>query len=494
MTENKINIIIWGCNSFSKALFRHLENTSIVIIGFISDDHIDINNSEDNKINFFCGKQVYSPHEFKKLKHYRDFPILIATYRRMFFKVPILRAKHISQFKEKLQEITHHYHIQNELLHPAALTDFIPLRMQHKPILFGLQGAGNVLFNQLFLQLCKAQLPLVLTRDKRTLFFEILCREYLQMIQQVMLDHIHLHEGHSLHHIAWKIGTSHFNYLYGKNNVPCSIYTFNTREHVAQFTAMYHQLPSVTYLRKLQNMRFKTFLIVRNPLDMILSGINKTGGMNKTNNDINMHHFYGAASWVINQLNDWHPRIQHLNVLRYEDLILAPIKTIKSIMKHLHLWPSNYLAKKMWGKIKFRQLPNAFKHHFWQGGCGKWELFFNQKHLIILKALGIEKVLRDYQYQDVYTKFKTLTGDLSNIETSTSLITENKKNIFYRDELYDTFEFLKEMHGEEHCIKCSGLILVCNDPETLQHLSTIFKSTYFNKIIFSGTHKSHRIV
>lgn len=482
--QQKMNIIIWGCNPFSQQLHQLLEKTNIHVIAFIDDENINVSE--------FCNKPVYQPIKWIELKVH-DVPVVIAIHHFMLFGRPLLRSKYITQFKEKLQEISNHYQICNQLLHPSALTDFLPLRFRHKPILFGLQGSGNVIFNQIFLAICKAFFPLVITRDKRTFFFEALCREYLQIIQQVVLDHIHFNDGHTLHHVAWKIGTSHFNCLFGKNNIPISIYTFTTRDHVASLTSMYHQIPSQSYLKKLQNMHFKTFFIIRNPLDMILSGLNKSGGINKETGEIDMHHFCGIASWVVKQLNAWHELSSHLNILRYEDLLISPIKTIKSMMRKLHLFPSTMLAKRIWNNLGLKQLPNAFKNHFWKGGTGKWEAFFKKEHLVILKAYGIEKVLTKYHYSDICTRFNELTTQISNEEMAPHFHLDSSHEGIYRDEYYDTYQFLIDQHGKENCVSCGSFYLVCHDSDMLNHLTSIFNNAYFNRLILAGAHADYRL-
>ena len=481
MDKNKwksqpINIVIWGCNLFSTQLVKFLENTNIHVIGFITD--------EVAKAKTFCKKPVYLPAEWQEIPSYQHLPIVIANPRTMIFNRLLSRPKHAHQFKEKLQEISKVHKIQNQLLHPSALADFVPLRFRNKPILFGLQGSGNVLFSQIFLNICKFFFPLILTRDKRTFFFEMLCKEYLQIIQQVTLDYLHLNEAHDIHHVAWKIGTSHFNFKFGKNNIPASVFTFPTRDHFSSYVSLYHQLPSSEYLTKLLSMRFKIFFIIRNPLDIILSGLNKTGGINQETGEINDASFHAIASWVLRQLNIWHALMPHFNILRYEDLLTHPIVTIKNMMKQLQVIPFSFLAKKIWQTLGFKQLPTAFKNHFWKGGHGKWETFFKDKHFAILKAYGIETILQKYHYPEIIKRFNELTAEID-LSTISSINLHSLDGI-YRDEKYDTYQFLIQQHGKNNCISCLSFYLVCHDNETLQKLYHIFNNTYFNQLSLAG--------
>jgi hypothetical protein len=162
------------------------------------------------------------------------------------------------------------------------------------------------------------------------------------------------------------------------------------------------------------------------------------------------------------------------------------------MMKQLHVWPFTSLAKKIWQKYQFTQLPNAFKNHFWKGGSGKWEVFFKHEHLMILKALGIEKILVNYQYHAIYQKFIKLTS-ISHDQMSSDLHL-HKHNIYYHDEHYDTYQFLEEVHGKENCMKCGPLSIVCHDHETLLNFAKCLDRPYLHKMILAGVHEVPQIM
>lgn len=453
-----MEVLIWGCHAFSEALFLNLRASNIKVVGFIAED----------RRSDFCGLHVFSPDHIPN----EQIPIIVATEHYLFLKRPILRLKNITEFKAKILEISNDYQIKNPLLHPAALVDFLDFNFK-KVILFGMQGSGNVIFVNLLQSLYKLFFPFLVTRSSSTLFFEIMCREYMNLTQQVVSDLVHLQDGHDVRAVAWKMGTSHFNFKIAAQEA--QLYSFATREHLFSFVSMYHQIPSLPYLQKLKRQKFKLFFVLRNPLDMILSGINKGGGI--LDDQIDLELFKCVSRWVIDQLNAWHPLMAELDILRYEDLIESPISTIKFLMKKIGILPLGFIAKKIWRKHAFKQLPHAFKQHFWKGGVGKWQQYFTEEHLRYLKAYGIERVLEKYEYLDALDKFKNL-GDYQ---------LEDYPRNYYRDEHYDTFKFLQQVNDPTHCYSNGQVHLVCKDQEVTEGLLKKMDTLYFKKIVRAGT-------
>jgi hypothetical protein len=486
--HTKKPIIIWGCNEFAQQLHTLLNNTIFHVIGFIDDSH---------RATTFCGLPAWTPSDFINNTVLQTIPMVIATSHTMLFRHPIPRAKDIANFKEKIQEIIHDYGIQNPLLHPAALSDDLPISYRNKIILFGLQGSGNVIFHHVFQAIYKKYLLLFLPMNRMAYFFETMCREYMHITRQVVSDVIHFNGGYRVHAISWKIGTSHFNFQMQKHSPPISIYTFSTREHITAFGTIYHQIPSIEYLQKLQTKRYKTFFIMRNPLDIILSGLNKSAGVHSDNTTLDDIQFRCISRWVIDQLTAWHDTLPHLIVLTYESLLAQPVATIKKMMKLTIFWSSSRVAKNIWKKLGFQQLPNTFKQHFWQGGSDKWEQYFNNNHLLFLQSHGIENILEKYQYQDVLTKFRARLAAISPEEQSQHYDSEALLNIprsYYRDEHFDTWQFLQETEGKENCLRSGAMYVVCKEAALRETITSMLDNHYLNNIVLAGAYPEDRVI
>lgn len=475
-----VYILVWGCNEFSRCLYELLQGTRVRVVAFIDD--------EQTGFTHFCGQAVHDPQTLNSKEEWAMLPVVIAVDHFMLFKRPVLRFKSISQFKEKIQTIQKQYHPKQALLHPAALVDFLPLTFRNKVILFGLQGSGNVMFMHIFQAIYKKYFLFFFTRYKRNYFFESMCREYMHLVQQVVSDCLHGQGGYDAHAVAWKIGTSHYNCRFD-DNILASLYTLSTREQFASFVAMYHQMPSQAYLNKLYAMQFNVYFVMRNPLDVILSGINKSAGINADDFSIDENQFRCIAKWVIDQLQQWQPLVATMPVLRYEHLLAQPVQTIKKIMRDLRLLPSARWAKKIWRQLGFKQLPQAFKKHFWKGGTGKWEQYFKAEHLLFLKHCGIEALLEKYHYPEVLQRFRALTATLVAPKELAM-----PRSGCYQDERYDTMTFLKEQNGERHCVQSGDFYVVCQDADKRQALKTAFENAYIQCVLRAGAHPDYRLV
>jgi len=470
-----MDILIWGWNDFSRKLIHFLSDTTIHVKGII------IENGE----NLATPLNTYHPEEIRDNPSLTNLPIIIAIPHIMIFGLPVLRIKYMQQFKEKIQEIKKEYQLPNQLLHPAALVDFLSLNFKKKIILFGLQGSGNVIFNHLIHDIQKYFFPFFAWRNKKSLFFELLCREYMQLTYQVVTEAIHLQDGFDIRAVTWKVGTSHFNCKLSHHDA--SVYDFTTREHIALTAPLYHQLPSQSFIEKLIESQFKLFFVARNPLDLLLSGLNKSHAVDPQARSIDNELFEATALWITDQLRAWAPQLPSFQILKYEELIENPIPTICTLMKKLNVPSIKWLARKLWRHHGFKQLPNTFKSHFWKGGTGKWEDYFSTDHLLFLKACGIEEILSHYDYPKILSRFQQLTADVSS-EKLAALQAQiaRRHRCCYGDETIDTFEFLIKQHGAPRCRQKKSFIFMSYNHEARECLEKIFDNPYLEAINQAG--------
>lgn len=491
------SIVIWGCNQFSENLYRILqEMNTINVIAFIE-------NSTD--LSEFCNKPVLAPSEFKANCEFENIPIVIASERSMTNGVPYIHFEGIRQFKMKMFEILNEHEIENTLFHPAALMELLPITYPDKIITFGVPGAGNVIFNQL-LQKISEKCDYSKVKSKAALFFEQMCYEYTQIMHQVISDIIHTKGGSNIYTDPWKIGTTAFHGKFGKDNT-LDIYSFPTREHIISSTYGYHLLPSEKYLKKLQELKFKLFFIMRNPLDIILSFLNKSLSINQKTKTINMEAFCKYSRRIITQLEHWHNIISKMNVLDYDELIGRPTEKIQKMMQNFadvlnigFLRPRKTaikMAEEMWKQFSFRQLPSASQKHFWKGGSGKWKTYFKAEHLSFLKAFGMESLLAKFSYEETLNSFKSMTASISSDSwkqgCSEDFVEQmSDENIFYHHDENDDASVTFSAIGRKNYTKVGGLILTCEEAKYIENIKDDLMSPYVNKLLFSGFYPEYR--
>lgn len=484
-SEKKMEIILWGCNDFSESLYQLLSQTDIKVIAFIDPTA---------QTTQFCGKPLYSPNDFKTHRDLANTPIVVAAPHDMTNNMPHINFETIRQFKLRIQEIANEFAIANPLLHPAALVDFLQIDFSNKIITFGLAGSGNTVFNHL-LQKIQPLLPSIPFASR---FFEQLCYEYTQIIHQIATDIIFSIGGNTIHVGPWKVGTSHFNYLF--NHETNSVYSFQTRDHIICSNYGYHVLPTAASVKQLQSRKFKLFFILRCPLDTLLSLVKKNEGIDaetKTikNNDALLH----SAFYVLKVLSTWRDTNIALPQLRYEQLLNDPINYICDIMRTLDIEPDKAFAHSVWQEIGLKELPNVPKNHFWQGGARKWEKYLTQEHLAFLKAQGIEKVLEDYNYPDSLKTFKNLTAKHSTedfAQYKADRFKETAKMLKVSDHNFDTAntkEFLEFLFDEPNLCSLEHVLMGSKNRAHLNSMKQAFDNKFVKLITQAGSHPECRV-
>lgn len=492
-----MNILIWGCNDFSERLFKVLLGSSVNVISFI----------DDNQSPTFCGKPVHHPSVLQTTSSLDEIPVVIATPHLVKNNIPIIDFESIRQFKIKIQEIIATYKINNILLHPSALVDILDTPYHDKIVTYGLQGSGNTIYSHImqrikqnsgiktaFLNRINRLFPISNSDDVPT-FFEKMCYEYTQIIHQIISDIIYQIGGSRIQGAPWKTSTAHFNCLTDTGE-EMSIFSFSTRDHIICSNYSYHQLPTIETLEMLHLRKFNLFFIMRNPLDIIISILNKESALDKKNKKIDQKMFAGLSIWVINTLTKWHPFLEKVKLLRYESLIQDPIDQINNLRSELDMSRRNKIAKKIWDQVSFRRLPGATAENFWQGGSGKWEKYLNKEHMAFLKFHGMEDVLRKYNYLDVLSKFQSY---IANISVDFQKEVSNRFLVDYREYPYgfdndNTLDVSKQLYGDNNYIQLDHVLLGSKNTAFLEKAAKAFDNSYIKMVSLCGAHPDYKIV
>ncbi len=479
-----MDILIWGCNAFAVSLQQHLAGSAVNIVGFVDPAYCE---------RRFCDLPVF---QVTSLQDLPSLPIIMAASHLMLKGMPQVDFESVRAFKHLLQVITIDHQIKNPVFHPAALVDLLDIHYPNKVVPFGLPGSGITLFSNICNKIIEYKPKAFSTRGNQAKFFERMCLEYTQCINQVITDTAHLIAGLNVHMASWKIGTTFA--ICTLNQLQMRIYSFATRNHVLGPVYGYHQIPSATFVDNLLAREFKLFYVMRNPLDMILSYVNKMGGVDKDTRGIKMDVFCHKAVLVLNQLKLWLPYAQRLQRFTYDNFVTDPVAQIKSIMRSLGIRPSASIAKKIWKDLSFKQLPTAPEAHFWRGGVGKWETYFKTEHFAFLKAQGIEEILQQYHFDAELEHFRMLTRkiDKDAWPQTASLIAETKRayNMFYGDEHHDTHFLLTHAVGEANCLPTQSLYITGAQSGLLDKVKTLFDADYFNYLVRAGAFPDHRFI
>ena len=132
-----------------------------------------------------------------------------------------------------------------------------------------------------------------------------------------------------------------------------------------------------------------------------------------------MTFFAGLADFLKGFFDKLIPVREHYHILRWEDLILEPVKTIKAVGRILNLDVSDEAAAVIW---KDRDHVNLTGHHLHNyrvghGKVGEWKTTLTNHHLEMMREKGIEPIFKEFGYpfeyldESQYTEFqKTIDG------------------------------------------------------------------------------------
>jgi hypothetical protein len=101
------------------------------------------------------------------------------------------------------------------------------------------------------------------------------------------------------------------------------------------------------------------------------------------------------------------------SVMRWENLIEAPVQTIRWIGENAGLPVTDSQAAAMWEAMKFKNQTTHHRHNFRKGVIGDWKSHLLNEHLDIIKSHGIDELMQmlgygriEYLDRKQYTPFQ----------------------------------------------------------------------------------------
>jgi len=228
--------------------------------------------------------------------------------------------------------------------------------------------------------------------------------------------------------------------------------------------------------------------------DVILSCVNKNGGVCKETNKMDINIFFDMANWLIGQLKLWYPLPEGLYHFSYDALMQNPAQEISKLINFLGIDEPNtsHVANNIWEQLAFQQINTAPRKHFWQGGINKWENFFEKEHFSLLKFLEIEKILKAYGETELLRKFnkkslfiKQDTWKKTCTETQRSAIMR-LRNVLNGTTYDDEIEAPNNIWGDEKHYRINCFDVLTTNPSHIEILKPILETEFLNRLVLSG--------
>lgn len=158
-----------------------------------------------------------------------------------------------------------------------------------------------------------------------------------------------------------------------------------------------HLVPREGLLGFLERMSYRPFIVVRHPLDVIVSCAAKTVRPPQLLIDKD-EWFDRTASSLVEALSHTARNRERVHLIRYEELISEPQKVIRDIAQALDVDVDDSEIEAMWDKYGFKSVTPAGDVHLWRPGSGKFREYMRKEHWRKLAGLGMPEAAKALGY------------------------------------------------------------------------------------------------
>lgn len=318
---------------------------------------------------------------------YRGVPIVVLENRRS--------SSNSDPLWEAVKTLTYELQIDNRLLDPVFVADYVPLRFPGRILAGGFPGSGN--------GVVQATIETLLPEPAEPLAG----REHLvSFLAGQRHGHLHHRLERSFPDIGRKVsGMSHQRYgrvnwlAMGHTNEIFVLYDLPDRAHLLSTVHKTHEILSSDIFDRFVAMEYRPLVAMRHPLDTLVSMAAK---LCKPPSLVlaNLEWFQKMAT----ALRDYCAAVldadDRATLVHYERLITDPLVAITEIAAAMGRDCSPQRASDVWEQVGFRPL-HFSPGHLWQPGVGKWRKYLCQAHLEIVGRLGLDTLAAELGYHDI---------------------------------------------------------------------------------------------
>jgi hypothetical protein len=163
---------------------------------------------------------------------------------------------------------------------------------------------------------------------------------------------------------------------------------------------------------------YMKFASIRNPIDIIHSSVYSINALASEyiqrcvpedettiryklalNKFTNPDFMEGLIIYLVNYLKEFiSVKDRFLYVMKWENLILEPVKTILEIADVAKISITEKTAVEIWEKIQYRNLTRWHRHSFRKGVIGDWKLSITNTHMELFRSYGFDEFLEELGY------------------------------------------------------------------------------------------------
>jgi hypothetical protein len=308
--------------------------------------------------------------------------------------------------------------------HSLQLIESIPYDVRDMAFVFGFPGAGNVLCNRLLTALhATTGAPFPCPALNTDLVYAAFSAHYnlLTMSTSTLVDDLQLQR------------PAYFNFrsrggcdlvLQRSANEFSLIRNIDSFLHLNTQVHSTHELPSNADISAYVRLGFTPYMMIRNPLDILISIIRKINPSTFGNLPEKDRPFNPEEKRPVNSLGDlvvWSgtqhlqtfrflcqlvatyferslPLLQCTQVVRYEDAMTDPEQCVEFLARSISADLNTQQRGQIAGIIGKKSLGAVESGHYYRPGSGKWREFLDARHYSILQDTGVLDLMNDFGY------------------------------------------------------------------------------------------------
>lgn len=373
-------VIVWGIGEDAVIPLKIL-NSAGIEIKFIVDP--------TNSLKEFEGLKVLGIEEFYSLREkHRAIPILIADAYDSYGPDGFIRS---------LNMLYNRINHEGPAIHPVFISELVRLNFSGYVYINGFPGSGNVVSHHIIKKLMELNGGCRL--DERERFFKRASEFHNRSIINVFNSYFNIYATANYP----KGSDFRGDFLFLEHEGPCGDYVhlFGARSKPyfsPEFHAS-HELLRETTITRFENLGFSTCVVIRNPLDVIVSNAAKfpINSKREKRPSLLINDLEWFESMIVNIGKCYKNFIDNKDkvfFVKYDDLMENPIRTIKNLAVSLDIEVTEAQCRDIWSEFGNRNL-NDKHFHCWRPGSGKWKEFIGAKQIEMFRA----SKLADYSEQ-----------------------------------------------------------------------------------------------
>ncbi len=393
-------VFVWGINDWTGFFSQLLGQAGIQIAGYISDGH---------EGGAYMGRPVHREADFPAIQGAaRDTPIVVAT-RSADGKSPA--------FETGVSAVVNKWALEAPVLNPAFIKHHVEIGFPAGLAVLGFPSSGNTVFGSIAAELFAERIePGLPEADIKSNYVRVLCDEHMGQIADALFiaargigSWIAQPRAVGICEFDLALSAGAYRPNPGERALPSEHFLHITGAraftHVSIQRYESHEVPSPALVDELCRLNYRSLLLCRHPLDVLVSLAAKYWRP-PAPVLANLAWFESQARALRNWLEAAATARSRLKLLRYEDLLEEPQETIRDLARALDLDIAPAEADALAERYLFRtlQAPGSASElfepgHMWQPSAGKWRQNLGAAHAAILQELGFAELLGEFGYK-----------------------------------------------------------------------------------------------